>query len=95
MNRKFLNHDYFTDIITFDYTEQKVIGGDLYISIDRVSENADSLGFPFEFELHRVMVHGTLHLLGYLDKSKADLKIMRKKEDFYLERRNPELKNLS
>ncbi len=69
VNQDFLDHDYYTDIITFDYCEEKLIAGDLFISIDRVRENADSNQVTFENELCRVMFHGVLHLLGFGDKS--------------------------
>lgn len=85
-NKQYLNHDYYTDIITFDYTESGVVSGDLLISIDRIQDNASSLGQSFLKELHRVCVHGILHLLGYKDKSPEDQQEMRLKEDFYLEK---------
>jgi probable rRNA maturation factor len=88
MNRNVLNHDYYTDIITFDYCEESSISGDLFISIDRVNENSMTEKTVFENELHRVMIHGILHLCGYGDKSKAEEKKMRAKEDFYLNLRN-------
>ncbi|UPT66050.1 MAG: rRNA maturation RNase YbeY [Sphingobacteriales bacterium JAD_PAG50586_3] len=81
MNKQFLNHNYFTDIITFDYTEGKRISGDIFISIDRVADNAKTYKSTFEQELHRVMIHGVLHLMGYKDKSPADEKKMRAKEN--------------
>ena len=81
VNRKYLDHDYYTDIITFDYTEEDVVGGDLFISVDRVRENASDLGLSFEEELKRVMIHGVLHLCGYKDKTEEDEILMRKKED--------------
>ncbi len=81
MNVEHLQHDYYTDIITFDYCEGAVISGDLFISVDRVRENASELRVPFEDELHRVMVHGVLHLLGYGDKTEAELRVIRQKED--------------
>lgn len=84
INRDFLKHDYYTDVITFDYSEDKIIAGDIYISIDRVKDNARQEEQLFETELRRVMVHGVLHLLGYTDKTKALKLAMRKKEDFYL-----------
>jgi probable rRNA maturation factor len=85
MNQQYLNHDTYTDVITFDNsTESKVIVGDIFISIDRVKENAGSLNISTIEELQRVMVHGTLHLLGYKDKSKAAKAQMTAKEDFYL-----------
>lgn len=84
VNMKYLGHDYFTDIITFDYCEKDKLNGDLFISIDSVRENALHYGTEFETELNRVMVHGILHLIGYDDHSKKDIKIMREKEDYYL-----------
>ena len=84
-NRHYLNHDTFTDIITFDYSNvPNSIDGELYISFPRVQENAIQLGTPIYKELHRVMFHGMLHLLGYKDKLKQDLETMRSKEDYYL-----------
>ena len=86
INQRFLNHDTFTDIITFDLSEQinKLIEGEIYMSIDRIRENASKLGEPFDREFKRVMFHGALHLCGYKDKTKADKTVMRGKEDFYL-----------
>ncbi len=84
INRRFLKHDYYTDIITFDYSEGKIISGDLYISIDRVKENAETEQQPFETELSRVMIHGVLHLMGHGDKEKKAKALMRKKEDKFL-----------
>jgi probable rRNA maturation factor len=81
MNRTHLEHDYFTDIITFDYCDGDVVSGDLFISVDRVKENATSFGISFMDELHRVCVHGLLHLCGYGDKSVEEEIIMRTKED--------------
>jgi rRNA maturation RNase YbeY len=83
-NRSYLGHDTFTDIITFDYSDRDLISGDIFISIDRVRENAPINNTPFENELSRVIIHGILHLLGYKDKGKKEKEIMRKKEDFYL-----------
>jgi probable rRNA maturation factor len=83
-NNQYLNHNCYTDIITFDYTGSGVVSGDLLISIDRVRDNASSLSQSFINELHRVCVHGVLHLLGYKDKTPEDQKDMRAKEDFYL-----------
>lgn len=88
INQKYLQHDYFTDIITFDYCEGDRLSGDLFISIDTVRENAIEYGTGFEDELNRVMVHGVLHLIGYDDHSEADLALMRKKENYYLSLRN-------
>jgi probable rRNA maturation factor len=84
LNNESLKHDYYTDIITFDYTENSMISGDLFISIDRVIDNAKQLNVLFIDELHRVMIHGVLHLCGYGDKSSKEEKIMRSKEDFSL-----------
>ncbi len=84
INRKYLKHDYYTDIITFDLSETGAVMGDIYISIDRVSENARKLGVSFKSEIHRVIFHGVLHLCGYNDKTKAEMKKIRKKEEFYL-----------
>ncbi|HEX5001188.1 MAG TPA: rRNA maturation RNase YbeY [Bacteroidia bacterium] len=83
LNKKYLGHDYFTDIITFPLNaeEGKVLGGDIFISIARVKINAKSYGVPFSDELHRVMAHGLLHLCGYDDHTEADIKTMRKKEE--------------
>lgn len=81
VNRQFLSHDYYTDIITFDYTHQKVISGDLYISLDTVRTNADMLGQPYERELHRVIIHGILHLCGINDKGPGEREIMEAAEN--------------
>lgn len=87
VNMKYLQHDYYTDIITFDYCEKDVLSGDLFISIDSVRENAQFYGTEFADELNRVMVHGLLHLIGYDDHSEADIAEMRQKENYYLEMR--------
>jgi rRNA maturation RNase YbeY len=84
INQSYLNHDYYTDIITFDYCEQNVISGDLFISVDRVRENADVFNVDFGTELHRVIIHGVLHLCGYKDKTEDDEEVMRKMENKYL-----------
>ena len=85
INRDYLNHDYFTDIITFDQSDKNhQIEGDLFISIDRVKENSESNQCPQVVELQRVILHGVLHLAGYKDKTKKEKSIMRAKEDFYL-----------
>lgn len=81
LNRTHLKHDYYTDIITFDYCDADVVSGDLFISVDRVKENATSLSISFMDELHRVCVHGLLHLCGYGDKSDEEEILMRAKED--------------
>ncbi|MFM2192141.1 MAG: hypothetical protein RLZZ118_1098 [Bacteroidota bacterium] len=85
MNQQFLQHDTFTDIITFDLSESpdKIIG-EIYISIDRVTENANKFSTAYTAELHRVIFHGTLHLCGYKDKTKADKETMRAMEDKWL-----------
>ncbi len=87
VNIKYLGHDYFTDIITFDYCEKDVLSGDLFISIDSVRENAGFYGTSFEDELNRVIVHGILHLIGYDDHTEDEVKQMRAKENYYLEMR--------
>lgn len=84
VNQKYLQHDYFTDIITFDYCEGDRLSGDLFISIDTVRENAKEYGTEFTDELNRVMVHGILHLIGYDDSTEEEIAVMRKKEDYYL-----------
>jgi rRNA maturation RNase YbeY len=89
MNVEFLDHDYYTDVITFPYSEDAV-HGDVFISYDRVKDNAQTLGVPFEQELCRVLVHGVLHLAGYLDKTPEAEQVMRQKEDFYLARIFPD-----
>lgn len=84
VNLKYLQHDYFTDIITFDYCEGPKLSGDLFISVDSVRENAIYYGAEFEEELNRVIVHGLLHLIGYDDHTAEEQKVMRSKEDYYL-----------
>ena len=84
VNVKYLQHDYFTDIITFDYCEGKTLSGDLFISIDSVRENAVLYGSEFLEELNRVIVHGVLHLLGYDDHTEEEQRTMREKENYYL-----------
>jgi rRNA maturation RNase YbeY len=84
VNQKHLDHDCYTDVITFDYTENSAVSGDIFISIDRVEDNARSLGISVLDELHRIMIHGLLHLLGYSDKTKGARQDMTAKEDFYL-----------
>jgi probable rRNA maturation factor len=87
INKKHLNHDFYTDIITFKLSENnEPIVAEVYISFDRVRENAIQLNTSFSLELHRVMFHGVLHLTGYNDKTKGQKLIMRKKEDHYLSR---------
>lgn len=84
INRRYLGHDYFTDIITFDYCEGDKLSGDLFISVDSVQENSVEYGTEFNDELNRVIVHGILHLIGYDDHTEEDVKVMRSKEDYYL-----------
>lgn len=84
MNKRFLNHDYYTDIITFDYSVENTISGDLYISYDRVEDNASALGVSSQNEIYRVLIHGVMHLSGYSDKSKRQKQTMRERENFYL-----------
>jgi len=86
MNKTHLNHDYYTDIITFDYTESNFISGDLFVSYDRVIDNSKQFTTSAYNELCRVIFHGILHLCGYKDKSPEDEKLMRTKEAFYLEK---------
>ena len=86
VNQRYLGHDYFTDIITFDYCEGNVLSGDLFISIDTVRDNASFYGADsFENELQRVMVHGLLHLIGYDDHTPEQQAVMREKENYYLD----------
>ncbi|MEN1784685.1 MAG: rRNA maturation RNase YbeY [Bacteroidota bacterium] len=81
LNQRFLNHDWYTDVITFDYSEGNLVSGDVIISMDRVGDNAKKYNVDVEEELKRVMVHGVLHLLGYGDKTDAEVAVMRIKED--------------
>ena len=84
INLEFLDHDTYTDIITFDYSTGNEIISEVYISVDRVAENAKKFSQTFENEIHRVMIHGVLHLCGYKDKLAKDKQIMRDKENHYL-----------
>ncbi|MBH83431.1 MAG: rRNA maturation RNase YbeY [Flavobacteriales bacterium] len=86
-NQEYLQHDTFTDIITFDYTEENRLFADIFISIERVKENAINFAVPFETELKRVIIHGVLHLIGYKDSSDEYTKTMRSKENFYLSKK--------
>ena len=79
-----MNHDYFTDVITFDYSNKEVIKGDIYISVERVEDNATTYDVTFNEEIFRVIIHGVLHLCGFNDKSKDDQTKMRNKEDFFI-----------
>lgn len=83
-NVKYLKHNTLTDVISFDHGHGIVISGDIYISVDRVTDNADELNIAFNDELQRVMIHGILHFCGYNDKTEDDRTIMRSKEDYYL-----------
>lgn len=84
VNQDYLQHDYYTDIITFDYVKGKTISGDIFVSLQRISDNASTLSNSFEKELQRVIAHGILHLCGYKDKTEEEEKLMRSKEDYYL-----------
>lgn len=85
LNRKHLKHDYYTDIITFDYSDkQSIISGDLYISADRISDNSKIFDISEEIELRRVIVHGILHLAGFNDRTDEEIAMIREKEDYYL-----------
>lgn len=84
LNKKYLSRNYLTDIITFDYTENQVVAGDLFISITRVKENSERFDVTFHMELKRVIVHGIMHLLGYGDRNEKEKSLMRKMEDRYL-----------
>lgn len=88
INVEYLNHDTYTDVITFPYSEGKIIEGDIFISIERIQENAEKFKVDFENELHRVMIHGVLHLLGFGDKTVEDKAQMTQKEDEYLSKLN-------
>lgn len=85
VNRQFLQHDYYTDIITFDYSQGHIVSGDLYISLDTVGSNACQLGVPYEQELHRVIIHGVLHLCGLNDKGPGERELMEAAENKALE----------
>ena len=84
INQEFLHHDFFTDIISFDLSEGESVTGEIYISVDRVKENATNHSVSFRSELARVILHGALHLCDYKDKKKSEITIMRSKEDYYL-----------
>lgn len=86
VNKKYLQHDYFTDIITFDYSEGTIISGDIFISVDTVASNANDFGVSFEDEIHRIMIHGILHLCGQDDKTTESREIMTKKENSALQK---------
>lgn len=84
VNQDYLQHDYYTDIITFDYVKGKTISGEIFVSLQRISDNASTLSKDYEEELRRVLAHGILHLSGYKDKTKEEEQLMRSKEDHYL-----------
>ena len=84
-NKKYLQHESYTDVITFDSSVDKKIAGDIIISLERVNDNAKFYQVSYNYELQRVMAHGLLHLLGYSDKNKEEKKIIRKKENYYLD----------
>ena len=84
INRQFLNHNFFTDILTFDLSEKAGVVADIYISVDRIRENSNIFKTSFKAELFRVLIHGALHLCGYNDKNENEKKLMRKKEEYYL-----------
>lgn len=84
INQQFLSHNTYTDIVTFNYVENNRISGDLFISLDRVKENATKFEVSINKELNRVLVHGVLHLIGYNDKTTEEASVIRAKEDFYL-----------
>lgn len=86
INRQFLKHDFYTDIITFDFSEKTSVRAEIYISADRVKDNARQFGVSINTELHRVIFHGVLHLCGYRDKKKAEKTRIRDKEDFYIKK---------
>ncbi len=88
INKEFLNHDTFTDIISFDYTLGRLINGDIFISVERVEENAQKFNVTFDDELHRVIIHGILHYVGYKDKEEDEKILMRSKENECLKQLN-------
>ncbi len=87
VNREYLKHDYYTDVITFDYVKGKTISGDIFVSLPRIFDNAQTLSKDFESEFFRVLAHGVLHLCGYMDKTDEEIAEMRSKEDYYLNKR--------
>lgn len=88
VNLQYLNHNFYTDVITFDYCKKNTVSGDIFISIDRIKENSYELKTPLKEEFLRVMIHGILHLLGYNDSSDKQKKEMRNKETYYIKRIN-------
>ena len=87
VNKEYLQHDYYTDIITFDYVKGKTISGDIFVSLPRIFDNAETLSKDFDSEFFRVLAHGILHLCGYKDKTDEEISEMRNKEDYYLNKR--------
>ena len=87
VNKEYLQHDYYTDIITFDYVKGKTISGDIFVSLPRIFDNAQTLSKDFYSEFFRVLAHGILHLCGYKDKTDEEISEMRNKEDYYLNKR--------
>lgn len=81
INKKYLKHNYYTDVITFNYNQEKILSGDIYISVDRIKDNAKEINILTEDEINRVMIHGILHLIGFNDKTKDEKEIMRKEEN--------------
>lgn len=92
INQDFLQHDYYTDIITFDKVKGKTINADIFVSLQRIEDNAESMQKNEEEELRRVLAHGLLHLIGYKDKTEEEQILMRSKEDFYLDQYNQNYK---
>ena len=84
VNRQFLQHDYYTDVITFDYSEADIVSGDIFISVDTVRSNAEQFGQSYERELHRIIIHGVLHLCGQEDKTPETRRVMTEKEELAL-----------
>jgi len=84
VNKRYLDHDYYTDIITFDYVEDLIISGDIFISVDRITENANTFAVSFNEELYRILIHGVLHLLGFKDKEPDEKSVMTENENKYL-----------
>lgn len=94
INEEYLNHNYYTDIITFDYCENSLISGDLFISLERIADNAEKFNTSFRKELYRVIFHGLLHLVGYKDKTSDEKTEMTAKENFYLKGMNFDKENV-
>lgn len=92
MNKQYLGHDYYTDIITFDYVEDKYVSGDMFVSYDRVVDNAQKFGVSRETELLRVMIHGVMHLVGYDDQTDEQEAEIHRKEDYYIDVYNKQFK---